>query len=182
MSRFTTSSARTCTARVRRAASPDDPATIHAPTRRVPTAAALSADRGSLLIVTLILTVVLASVVLAITSYAAVGLRMTKVTDERMARLAAAEVGVWWAAEQLVDGVDCSDLHDRSRQQADLRLNGASVEVRCEHVQPSADVPGTVYVVSGIAHLGPASTRIDATVQIADYTGSYQVLDFSIRG
>lgn len=145
-------------------------------------------DQGSLLIITLILTVVLASVVVAVTSYAAVGLRMSQVTDGRMARLAAAEAGIWWGAEQLVGGESCPGLSERA-QEPGLLLNGEHVEVDCgpaygSHIPP--DVAGSeVYILSASLLMHGNATTVRATIQVptqAEHLGTYRVLRFSISG
>lgn len=131
-------------------------------------------DEGSLLIVTLILTVVLASVVVAVTSYAAVGLRMSQVTDGRMGRLAAAEAGIWWGAEELVAGTTCGELAAEASA-VDLVLNDERVTVACSSF-------GEDYLLIGSVLMHRGATTVEATVQIVEHTGSYQVLEFRVHG
>lgn len=131
-------------------------------------------DPGSILIITLVLTVVLASVVMAITTYAATGLRSSRVTDGRLERLAAAEAGVWWGAEQLVGGADCGDLGEGTNPEG-LRVNGEIVAVACTFVDPMYRLVGSVLI-------GASVTSVEATVQVVPGTGSYQVLDLRVRG
>lgn len=131
-------------------------------------------DRGSIMVMTLVLTIVMASVVLAITSYAAVGLRSSKVTDSRMERVAAAEAGVWWAAEQLVAGTQCGDI-DVDSVPGGLELNGQQVTVSCSFLDPHYRLVGSVLIFEGIS-------SVEATVQVVPGTGSYQVLNFRVRG
>lgn len=137
------------------------------------------ADEGSLLIVTLILTVVLASVVLAVTSYAAVGLRMSQVTDGRMGRLAAAEAGIWWGAEQLVSGeVACGELATEASD-VDLQLNGERVSVAC------SDIGDDEYLLIGSLLMHGSATTVEATIQVPrhpGHLGTYRVLRFSVHG
>lgn len=131
-------------------------------------------DRGSVMVMTLVLTVVLASVVVAITSYAAVGLRSSRVTDSRMERIAAAEAGVWWAAEQLVAGTECGDI-DVTSVPAGLEMNSHAVTVSCSFLDPHYRLVGSVLIFQSIS-------SVEATVQVVPGTGSYQVLNFRVRG
>lgn len=158
--------------------------TVTSPT--APSSTKSETDQGSLLIVTMILTVVLASVVLAVTSYAAVGLRMSQVTDGRLGRLATAEAGIWWGAEQLVAGESCGELRSRAHE-VDLRLNDQQVELACETLDPDAVVPSSVersdvYVLTGTVRMHGHSTTVRATVQVVLHDDSYQVLAFEVHG
>jgi Tfp pilus assembly protein PilX len=63
-------------------------------------------DRGSILPIALVLTLVLGSVSVALARYVATSLRTTRVTDDRVDRLAAADSAMQIALTQL-DGGTC---------------------------------------------------------------------------
>src|SRR5580765_7742399 len=61
-------------------------------------------DRGSILVLTLVMAVVLSLVIAAIASYVTSGLKYSKVVEDRADRLAAADGGLRYALERLQKG------------------------------------------------------------------------------
>lgn len=66
-------------------------------------------DAGMILASTMVLTVALAVVVVAVLGYVVVGLKTSRVTTERTEDAAAAAAAVYWVIEDLASGGTCAD-------------------------------------------------------------------------
>ena len=96
-------------------------------------------DRGSILPLTLVISVVLSAVVLAVASFATVGLRYGKVVESRADRLAAADGGMRYAVGRLSSGAARLCATGSPDAIEAPSLNGADVEVTCGVVGPGFD-------------------------------------------
>lgn len=124
------------------------------------------------MVMTLVLVVTLATVVVAISSYAATGLRSSRVTDSRMERIATAEAGVWWAAQEVVRHGDCDLVNDGVPPE--LEINGEGISVSCRSVESDFELVGNVLNFQ-------QSTSVAVRIQVVPGIGSYQVLEYRIR-
>ena len=99
------------------------------------------ADRGTILPLVLVVSVVLAIVVLAIASYATTTLRLGQVVEESSDRIAAAEAGLDWALDRYQRGLTTCD--SGTGQEFAIfqgEVNGIRAEVTCTVI--GAAVPG----------------------------------------
>jgi hypothetical protein len=114
-------------------------------------------DKGAILPLVLVFSTVLAFVVVALASYATTGLKYGGVVEDRADRLAAADVGIRYAVEQLrLLKSDCTTaLGSGSGTTAPFppdgsALNGAAVSVNCQRVGAgAADTQGWAAVITG---------------------------------
>lgn len=107
-------------------------------------------DRGSVLPLALVVSVVLSLVVVSVSSFVATGLRYGAVVEGRADRLAAADGGMRYAVERLRLGASriCATAGGDFIDPPDL--NGASVRVRCAQVGNGFDnVNGWALVLTG---------------------------------
>jgi hypothetical protein len=103
------------------------------------------ADRGSVLPLVLVLTVVISMVVLAVATYTTTGLRYGRVVEARADRLAAADGGLRYAIEklELVGHHECPTINPPD-------VNGATVTLTCTPVGASFDdTEGYALVLTG---------------------------------
>lgn len=114
-----------------------------------------AADRGSVLPIVLVLVVVFGALAVALATYTATALRTTKVTDNVVNRLAAAESGMQ-AALEAADGGSCP-----SSPTSVGTINGATVSTTCVHRSRVENADGAyALVVTGIG-VG-SNTEFDA--------------------
>lgn len=114
-----------------------------------PTAAGRG-DRGAVLPLVLVCTVVLSAVVVAVASYVTTGLRYGDVVEQRADRLAAADGGMRYAVERLRLGASriCATAGGDSIDPPDI--NGAEVSVTCRQVGDGFDdVNGWALILTG---------------------------------
>jgi hypothetical protein len=96
-------------------------------------------DRGTILVLTLAITVVLGAVVISVASYATTGLRYGKVVESRADRLAAADGGTRYAIGRLNAGAGRLCATGSPDVIEAPSLNDASVNVTCRVVGPGFD-------------------------------------------
>ena len=96
-------------------------------------------DRGSILPLTLVISVVLFGVVMSVTSFATVGLRYGKVVESRADRLAAADGGMRYAVGRLSTGAARLCATGGPDTIVAPSLNEADVKVTCGLVGPGFD-------------------------------------------
>ena len=96
-------------------------------------------DRGSILPLTLVISVVLFVVVMAVASFTTVGLRYGRVVESRADRLAAADGGMRYAVGRLSSGAARLCATGGPDTIAAPSLNDADVEVTCRVVGPGFD-------------------------------------------
>lgn len=107
-------------------------------------------DRGTVLPLALVVSVVLSIVVVSVASFVATGLRYGDVVEGRADRLAAADGGMRYAVERLRLGASriCATSGGDSIDPPDI--NGATVTVRCSQVGNGFDdVNGWALVLTG---------------------------------
>lgn len=117
--------------------------TVHRPTRS-------ARDRGAILPLVLVASVVLSVVVVSVMGYVATGLRYGNVVEHRADRLAAADGGMRYAVERLrlgasrICGTNGGDIIDPPD------INGAEVTVRCGQVGSGFDdTNGLALILTG---------------------------------
>ena len=96
-------------------------------------------DRGSILPLTLVISVLLFVVVMAVASFTTVGLRYGRVVESRADRLAAADGGMRYAVGRLSAGAARLCATGGPDKIEAPSLNGADVEVTCGVVGPGFD-------------------------------------------
>lgn len=145
-------------------------------------------DRGAVLILTLVLTIVLAAVVVAIASFVAVGLRTSKVTDNRNETNADGAAAITWAMESFRTGTlglgDCSPTGAPVLVPAEIAVNGSSILLECQtttevgtfpvvYLRATADNGSTSRIVQAVAQFSPgeAVRALDWKVDDADLVG-----------
>lgn len=119
-------------------------------------------DQGLILVLTLILTVVLALVAMALASYAATGLRTSRVTDERIANEASAAAAIEFVADTLAtsDAGSADDPCGAATQfDSGFWPDGVEASVSCSVVNDAEPI-----VLDVRATAGPAS--IDARIEV----------------
>lgn len=87
-------------------------------------------DRGSVLVLTLVVSVVMAMVVVAIATYVSTNLRYARLVEDRADSLATAEGGIEYTVELLRRGYPCGGTID----ELPVPTNGASLALRCTPV------------------------------------------------
>lgn len=118
-------------------------------------------DEGTVLVLTMVLTIILGAVACAVATYAAVGLRTSGVTDRRLDRLAATDGGLRAAAEILKQNpANCA----AGAPGVTFEIDGASVNAWCEQ-NGSATTQWTPYRLHATATKGGASATAVADVQ-----------------
>lgn len=126
-------------------------------------------DRGAVLVLTLILTVVLAAVVIALAGFVTVGLRTSKVTDARSQTNADAAAAVTWAMEGFRTSSrtmsSCTGLSNVETVPNAVAVNGSAVTLQCEVTAPSGAFP-VVHLVA-IATRNNVRRNVEAVAQVA---------------
>jgi len=107
---------------------------------------AVSRDRGSVLVITLVLVVVMASIALALARYAATGLRTSDVTDDRTAGTAVTTAGIYWVLDEFARKRlgECTDSNP-----------DPDIDYSVPNAPPSAVVPSGATVTLSCSDLGP---------------------------
>lgn len=147
-------------------------------------------DRGTVLILTLILTVVLALIVLALATYATTGLATSEVTDGRNESNAVVSAGLTWYLEELSredvlrpdDPLDCSmPAPPPTAVPAGILPAGAKVEVSCTTVAEVGNHP-TVELL-GVATTANGTTRtVKVVAQVPRDQNTVQVRSWDVQG
>ena len=143
-------------------------------------------DRGAVLVLTLILTVVMSVIVLAVASYATVGLTTSAVASERTETNADSSNVMSWAIEQFAkkqfrpeDPADCADAPAYASivPPPGLATNGSTTTLQCARTNPMNGEP----VVHLIARSTGTQTRVvEATVEVPQYTHGARISDWRV--
>ena len=134
-------------------------------------------DRGSVLIMTLILTVVFAGIAVTLAMYATTGLRTSKVTTGRTEGNAAATAGLYWVIEELTHKqvLPCDGLDPPiPAVPAAIAPNGATVTVTCSSVGTHGGHPAVLLAATGTTADGHTS-MVEAYVQVPNDTYTSRV-------
>jgi hypothetical protein len=143
-------------------------------------------DRGAILILTLILTVVMAVIGIALARYASVGLRTSGITDLRSETNADGAAVVTWAMEELRFGnldvaVDCPsggktiDL----TSEGPINVNGSVVQLTCSSDAATGAFP--VVTLSATATKNGVTREVLAVAQVAPPPDmAVRALDWSV--
>lgn len=133
-------------------------------------------DRGLILVLTLILTVVLALVAMALASYAATGLRTSRVTDERIANEVSAAAAVEFVADTLAtSGAASADDPCATATRFDTGFwpDGVEADVTCT---VASDAEPIVLDVTATAGLASIDARLEVRSEAVDpLTGRHPV-------
>lgn len=118
-------------------------------------------DRGAVLVMTLVLTVILGVVACALVTYAATGLRTSKVTDARTERVGLADAGLRIGVELLKKNpAACT---------RDVTIDGEVVRVACAPVVDPTRI-GPFRITAAVQ-----GTALTATADVQAYTASGKV-------
>jgi Tfp pilus assembly protein PilX len=134
-------------------------------------------DDGSVLIITLILTIVFASIAMALASYAVAGVRTSKVTTERTAAGAAATAGLYWMIEELTHKhvLPCDGTNPPPPSvPANVAPNAASVTVTCTYLGTHGAHPAIRLSATATTTVGHTAS-VDAYVQVPNDTYTARV-------
>jgi hypothetical protein len=130
-----------------------------------------SRDRGSVLVITLVLVVVMAAIALGLARYAATGLRSSSVTNERTAGTAATSAGIYWVLDEFAKKRlgECTDSNP-----------DPDVDYSVPSAPPSAVVPSGATVALSCSDLGllgghPAFRIVADTTLSTGYTTTVTV-------
>jgi hypothetical protein len=142
-------------------------------------------DDGSVLVLTLIFTVVLAFVVLALAEYAGTGLRTSRVATMRTETTADASSAVSWAIERFAkkeltpDGA-CFEApsYKEIPLPGGLLSVGVTVELRCAETTPMTGEP-VIHLIAE-THSGPSTRTVEATVEVPSYLHGARVADWRV--
>lgn len=110
-------------------------------------------DRGSILPIALVLTLVLGSVSVALARYVATSLRTTKITDDRVDRLAAADSAMQTALTQL-DARICAPI-------TPVTIDGVALTSTCRAITRLENADGAYAVVATGEGLDPGVAALD---------------------
>lgn len=134
---------------------------------------AANRDRGNILPIALICTIVLGMIVAALATYVATGLRYGQVVEQRADRLAAADGGMRYAVERLSLGAAqiCAAAGDDVIDPPDT--NGATVTVSCTQVGAGFDdTNGWALILTGEDYLATDPLiRTQSGVSVAKLVG-----------
>lgn len=136
-------------------------------------------DEGAILVLTLLLTVVLSVVVLALATYSTVGLATSRVTTDRSRGNAAASAALTWVIEELaakrltVDECDGGTITFPSG----LIDDGTATTVTCS---PGAEVNDSPTVALAGRAVGGVETRIVAEIQLPGDRYEAPVLSWTV--
>ena len=142
-------------------------------------------DDGSVLVLTLIFTVVLAFIVLALAEYAGTGLRTSRVATMRTETTADASSAVSWAVErfakkELTPDADCLEAPNYKDipLPGGLLTVGVTVELRCAETTPMTGEP-VIHLIAE-THSGPSTRTVEATVEVPSYLHGARVADWRV--
>jgi Tfp pilus assembly protein PilX len=143
------------------------------------------ADDGSVLVLTLVFTVVLAVVVLALAEYATVGLRTSRAATMRTETTADASSAVSWAIErfakkELTPAVDCdkAPYYREITLPAGLLSAGVTVDLTCAETTPMTGEP-VIHLIA-VTTSGPSTRTVEATVEVPSYLHGARVADWRV--
>lgn len=113
-------------------------------------------DRGTVLVLTLVLTVVLSLVIIALATYAMTGLKTSPVTTRRTESNAVTSAGLAFYIEELASkriepstAVECTTTAQYSVPLGVLPPNGLSVEIHCDSTRQVGFHPTYQLVATG---------------------------------
>ena len=135
-------------------------------------------DRGSVLLLTLVLAVVLSIVALGLASYAAGGLRTSQVTTLRTSSSTAATSGMFYMLEELTTKrkTPCTTATGPTTTTVPIGLQPArfTVEIKCV-TAGTIDGHPAVALASEVKESGRVVRRIDAVVAVPKFTHIVQI-------
>lgn len=142
-------------------------------------------DRGSVLVITLVLSVILAVLVLALANFVTVGLRTSDVASERTESNADASAVMSWAVEQfakkqLTPGGDCGEAPTYvtiPTVPASLSVNGSTTTLECAQTNP---ITGESAVHLIARSTGVQARVVEATVLVPLYSHGARVADWRV--
>lgn len=139
-------------------------------------------DRGTVLVLTLIFTVVLAVIALALAQYAAVGTGTSSTTDLRSETNADAAATVTWAMEAFRVGDLTTDnclVATDITPTTPTNVNGSSVTLTCFSTAPTGYYP--IVQLEAVAVKEGVTRRVQAVVQFAAFGGdAVRAIDWSV--
>jgi Tfp pilus assembly protein PilX len=141
-------------------------------------------DAGSVLVLTLILTVVLAALVIVLAQYATTGLKTSAVTDARTATNADGAAAINWAIEELVAGrlgeSGCADApasHELS-EPSGVVPSRLDVTLTCSNADPVGDHPTFKFVA--LTTNAEQERRVEAVVEFDAATSAVRTVDWEV--
>lgn len=139
-------------------------------------------DRGTVLILTLLLTVVLAVVVIALATYVSVGLRTSDTTDLRSETNADGAAAITWAMEEFrtagLQATDCDSAGTTLTVPGVVAANGSTVAVICTSDAPIGSFP--VVTLEATATKDGVSRQVKAVAQFSAAQAAVRTLDWSV--
>lgn len=142
-------------------------------------------DRGTVLVLTLILTVVLAVVVLALATYVTAGLRTSETTNLRSETNADGAAAITWAMEEFRVGnrtvpADCSDTAPTPTipVPAEVSVNGSAIVLECSTDSSGSGFP--VIKLSAEATKDDVRREVEAVAQFSLADGAIRALDWGV--
>ncbi|MDW3215415.1 MAG: hypothetical protein R8G01_15545 [Ilumatobacteraceae bacterium] len=143
-------------------------------------------DGGTILVLTLVFTVILAVVVIAIANFATTGLKTSSVATQRTDTNADASATMSWAIEQfskkqLLPDADCGDAPASQPIVVPTALlpNGYTATLTCSQTTPIATEP-MVHLVARVTPSGGAPRTVEATVEVPKYTHGARIADWRV--
>lgn len=139
-------------------------------------------DRGTVLILTLVLTVILSVVVIAIANFVTVGLRTSEITDARNETNADGAAAITWAMEAFRDTTlglaDCGPSPGLDIVvPAAVNVNGSTTSLKCEATTVGGQFP--IVYLRATADNGTMTRTVEAVAQFAP-TVAVRALDWRI--
>jgi hypothetical protein len=127
-------------------------------------------DTGAVLVLTLILTVVLGAVVIALAGFATVGLRTSHITDSRSETNADGAAAITWAMEAFRDtSLSLTDCGQGSASAlivpSAIAVNGSTITLTCEVTAPDGAFP--VVHLRATAQNDGSQRNVEAVAQFA---------------
>lgn len=128
-------------------------------------------DSGSVLILTLVLTVILSVVVIAIAGFVTVGLRTSETTDHRNETNADGAAAITWAMEAFRDGSTLTLANCGAAPgvvigvPGSVNVNGSSTTLRCETTTAAGQFP--IVYLRATASNGSTNRTVQAVAQFA---------------
>lgn len=143
-------------------------------------------DRGAILVLTLVFTVILAAVVIAIANFATTGLKTSSVATLRTDTNADASATVSWAIEQfakkqLQPDADCGDapVSLPITIPSGLLPNGYTATLTCAQTTPIATEP-VVHLVASVTPSSGITRIVEATVEVPQFTHGARIADWRV--
>lgn len=143
-------------------------------------------DRGGVLILTLLLTTILALVVIALAQYASTGLKTSDVASLRTETNFDAASAASWAIEELAKkqldpDADCAPAPSTSvvPVPAGLVPNGYTVSLTCAQTTPIAGEP-VVHLISTVTDGAGVRRFVETTVEVPRYTHGARIADWRV--